>query len=202
MNNVSSVVESQFKTLSSQFLSLMQQSANIYKAYTATDVSTLVGALANNNTPATVSTALNKYQYTAGITFCVQLANFFNGASVTSADYYGISEGLTNGDTPAGSPLSAAVELIGSQLFQLGQNALTFYAGAVIANGAYNQNGLAQTVTALVGTNSGIVVPGCSSSCGDMANAITMVLQFLNLMTNQSVFASNYFNTCIQWTQM
>src|SRR5271169_1075745 len=198
MNNVSANVESQFKVLSGQFLSLMQQAANIVKVYQSTNAVTLVTGLSTSSTPATVSTALTQYQFESGITFCTQIGNFFNDGSVSSADYLGICENLLNGSTPASSPLSPGVEALGQQLYSLSQNILIYYQGAVIANAAYNQNGLAQCISAINGAQ---IMPGCNSTGGSFSSAITMALQFINLMTNQSVFASNYFNTCIQWTQ-
>jgi hypothetical protein len=198
MNNVSAVVESEFKVLASQFLSLMQTASNIVKNYNSTNVVTLVTGAASQSTPVTVSTSLTQYQFESGITFCTQLQNFFNGSAVVTADYLGIVENLITGTTPAAAILSNGVESIGSQLQQLGQNVLTYYNGAVIANAAYNQNGLAQTVSAI---SASTIVPGASHPAADFSSAITMVLQFINLMTNQAVFASNYFNTCIEWTQ-
>jgi hypothetical protein len=198
MNNVSSVVESQIKVLANQFISLMNQSANIVKNYTSTNAESLIGGLATPQTPATVSTALNQYQFEAGITFCTQVGNFFGGTSVTPADYLGICQNLLSGNTPASVALSPGVETLGNEMFSVAQNIVTFYQGAVLTNAAYNQNGLAQTIAAI---GSGVVVPGCSTTAGLYTNGITMVVQFLNLLTNQSVFAESYLNVAVQWTQ-
>jgi hypothetical protein len=197
MNNVSSVVESQIQSLSKQLLSMMSAASNIAKNYTATNAETLIQGLATSSTPATVSTALDQYQFESGITFCTQIAAFFGNSSVSSADYLGICQNLLSGSTPALSALSPGVENLGNQLYQLAQNVIQYYQNAVIMNAAYNQNGLAQTVSAI---SSDQVVPGCNTTADSFTAGITMVAQFINLMTNQSVTTGNYLNTASAWT--
>ena len=197
MNNISSVVESQIKTISSQYLNMMSLAANNVKNYTSTNIQSLVTGAASSTTPVTVSTSLTQYQFESGITFFTQVGNFFGNASVTSADYLGICQNLITGTTPASSPLSSGTETLGLALVSLAQSVLNIYSTSVIINSAYNQNGLAQCVSAI---SSNQVVLGCNTTATQYTAGITMVLQFINLMTNQSVATGNYLNTATSWT--
>jgi hypothetical protein len=201
MNNVSSVVESQIKALSTNFSNLMNQASQIYKNYNSTNAVTLVTGLGSSTTPATVSTALTQYQFESGITFCAQLGNFFNNASISSADYLGICENLISGNTPASSPLSPGVESLGQQLYTLAQNCITYYQNSLSINKAYNSNGLSQSITGISGFDGSIQIPGSSTSAAEFTSGITLVVQFINLMTNQAVVTGDYFGTITTWTQ-
>jgi len=198
MNNTTLTIENSLVSYANSLYAMSNEATDIVKLYFATTASTLVGALATDTTPATVTSALSKGQLINGITLLQQLQNFFGNAAVSSGDYMGTAQNLVNGDYPANATLSPDVENIGNRLKVVGQNAIQLSKDGALLVKTYNASGL----SAIIGSISGsTIVFGCNLSQAKFVSGVVLVEQFLALMNKDSVSTGDYLTTVVNFVQ-
>jgi hypothetical protein len=198
MNNVTSYLEDSIENVASQLLEINDTVSDIYKVYFSTSASTLVGALASDSTPATVSSKLTKGKFINGITMCENIINFINNQAVATSDYLATSENLINGSDQASQSLSQDVESIGTRLQNLGGTLITLNQTVSSLLNLYNAAQLSAVLTAISGDP---VVIGCSTTKTKFLSGVTLLQQFNNLMNNSAVTTGDYLSTISQWNQ-
>lgn len=197
MNNTSLVVETTITSIAGSLKNVRDESGELYKSYFATGSNTLVDGLSTGGTAATVSSKLTKTEFVNGISMLEQLNNFFGNAAVTQADYVASAINLTNGTTAAGAALSSDVENIGDRLRQMGRDLIEIKKMCDSTLKVYSASELSPAVAALSSTT---VVFGCSSTKSKMGSGITLLEQFVKLMTNLAVTTGDYSSTVSQWS--
>lgn len=196
MNNATSNLETSIIEISQSLAFISSECADIGKYYFDSGASTLISALAENDTPATVSSALTKGEFVAGITLIQQLANFFGNSAVTQADYQSSSDNLMNGSNPANTALSQDVENIGNRLKVIGVNLRTIRNQAAAAVKLYSSCELSGIIGSL---SSSLVLYGCSTTQAKMLSGIVLCQQVIKLMNNEVVTTGDYQSTVSNW---
>lgn len=197
MNNVTNTIEQGIIGVCGQLASINEEAIDIVKAYFSTNASTLIGA-AGSNDAVTVSSALTKAKFVAGITLCQAIQNLVGGQVVSTDDYMSSAQNLLHGSNVAAAVLSNDVESIGNRLVSLAGTIIQMTKTAKGILNAYNSSQLSAALAALSGDPS---IYGCSTPKTKFLNGVNLVQQISNLMSAQSVAQGDYLSTIEQWLQ-
>lgn len=180
---------------------LILEAPDIEKLYFANAInSEISGAAAGDQVTTTwdsVSTKLTRSKVEAGITLAQQMNNFFANAAVTQADYWSTIQALTHADGGTGSFVaSASLESLGLRLRRFGEDCLTQFNRAKAIQNLYYDNEFGDIVSVLDAER---IIPGADMTRNDLANAVTLVAQFQNLVGNAAVTTGDYESTVSKW---
>lgn len=198
MNTISLDLENSIKSWASSAKSLKSQVDDLLTQYFATEASGLVEGLAQNSTPATLSTALTKAQVQNMIGALQQLQKFFTNQAVTQADYLNNFQNVLFGDNPAAVILSKDVEDIGENLKAIAQQIISLNQTAKDVVSTYNSSELGSAVAAI---QNHTVVFGSSTTKSKFLQGIVLVEQFSKYVGNQVVTTGDYYASVLAWVQ-
>lgn len=196
MNNITQVLENEFQSFAVNLQWIMQEAADIDKAYFATDASTLVSALASGTSGASLDTKLTKAQYQNYIGFVEQLANFFGNSSVTTGDYLNTIDNAIYGNAAVPAKLSDAAESIANRIKVHAQSCLTNFLKAKYLLDLYNNSELSVIIAGCTGAR---VVYGADMNVTQLTQGITLVEQFKKAVNNEAVATSLYSANVAIW---
>jgi hypothetical protein len=199
MKNLSLELETELKAFATSLKAVWIEAEDIFKEYFSTDATTLVSALATDGTAATVSTKLTKAVLISGITFVTDLKDFFTNAAVSQTDYLATIQTILYGSASLGSPLSPAVESVGTRLYNLCATCLTLNNKAKALLDIYIDSELSAAVGAISSTT---VVFGATSTKSLYTSGITLVEQYKKMLNNESVTTGDYAATLAKWEQV
>lgn len=198
MNKSTLLLETKIKAFCDSLLVMNNEVQDLDKFYFSSGASTLVSALSENGTPATVSTALTKSEVVGGITLTEALIAFFNDSAVSTSDYISLANNLIHGNDPAVSVVSADVEQVGIRLKALGENCVELNKQSIDIIKLYNQSELSAVIGSLSASS---IIFGCSTSQAKMLAGIVLVQEFQDMMGNASVSTGDYLSTVSAWAQ-
>lgn len=196
MNNVSLAIESDLLDIAKTLNEVSITANEVLGNYFATGTSTLVDALADGSTPATVSTKLTKSQVQNMIGCLTQIQNFFTNQAVTQGDYLNSIYNVTNGNTAAPAIVSNNLEAIGEKLKAVALTMLGLYPECKNVVSLYNVSELG---TALGSISSHIVVFGATSTKAKYLSGIVLAEQFSKLLGNLAVSQADYTTSVLTW---
>jgi hypothetical protein len=199
MNNITSVLQGEFKSFAINLAWVMQEAADIDKAYFATDASTLVGALSSGTSAASLDTKLTKAQYVNYIGFVEQLANFFGNSAVTTGDYLTNIDQVIYGNAATPAKLSDATESIANRMKVHAQACLTHFLKAKYLMDLYSNSELSVIVAGCTGAR---MVYGADMNVTQLTQGITLVEQFKKMINNESVVTGLYSANVAVWEQI
>ncbi len=199
MNNVTLTLENEFKSFAVNLQWVMQEAADINKAYFATDASALVSGLANSTDGASLDTKLTKAQYVNYITFLGQIANFFGNAAVSTGDYLSTIDQVIYGNAAAPAKLSDATESLANRIKVHAQSCLTHFLTAKKLLDIYNNSELTVVVSGCTGAR---MVFGANMDVTELTQGITLVEQFKKLINNEAVATSLYSANVAIWISL
>lgn len=200
MNNITKILEAEFKDFAEKLSWIMLEAADIVKANSATDASTLVAALATNATGASLATKLTKAQYQNYIGgYLAQLANFFGGSAVSTGDYMSNVDQVIYGNAATPAYVSDATESIANRLKVHAQASLTQFLKAKYIIDLYNNSELSVIVAGCTGARK---VYGADHNVTQLTQGITMVLQYKYLINNEAVGTAAYSANVAVWRSL
>lgn len=196
MNNITAVLEQEFKDFANNLSWVQQEAKDIDSAYFATDANTLVGALATGSTGASFDTKLTKSQYQNAIGFIEQLNAFFGNAAVSTGDYINTIDNIIYGNAATPARVSDAAESLANRLKVLAQACLTHFLKAKYLMDLYNNSELGVLVSGATGAR---VVFGASMNVTQLTQGITLVEQYKKMINNESVATGLYSANVAIW---
>lgn len=196
MNDVSLRLEGQLQTFMSSMQFIHREAEGIVRAYFATNASSLVSGLAQDSTPATVSTKLTKVQFINMIGALQQVEKFFENQAVTTGDYLNNLQNVVDGSAVLATPLSNEVEALGVKIRSIAVLMLGLYPQAVDLVEVYNTSQLGSAVAAV---SDHIVVYGANKTKSVYLSGIVLTDNFAKMLGNQAVAQANYEDTVSLW---
>ena len=198
MNNTSQLLEAALMISAKELSHISKETNAVLRAYFATDAASLVDALSQASTPATVVTKLTKAQLQNMIGCLESVQKFFANQAVTQGDYLNSVENVQNGGAVLAQALSSNVEAVANRAVALSKKLLDQYAESVEIVKVYNTTGLGAAVSAIAST---VEVFGCSTTASKFLSGIVLVDQFSKMLGNAVVTQGDYQATVANWTQ-
>lgn len=196
MNNIALNLEGSIKAFAENLSWMQREVADIYKAYFATDATTLVGALATGASGASLASKLTKSQYQAGITFVEQMTRFFGNQSITTADYLGTIEAILYGNAASPARLSDAAEDIADRMKVACGLCLGYFNSAKDILDTYSNSELSVLVSGLAGSR---IIYGANMNATQLGQGITLIEQYKKLINNEAVSTGSYGTNVAIW---
>lgn len=198
MINLTLELENEIKSFTNQMKNIWLEAEDIYKIYWSAGPSSELSGLANGDA-ATVSTKLTKLEITNGLTFCEELIDFFTNDAVAQADYMATIQNIYYGNNAAVSPISVAVEALGSRLYNLAGTCWTQHNKAKSLLDFYNDTEISAAIGAISTTT---VVFGANANKSLFTSGMTLIEQFKKMINNEAVTTGDYAATVAKWEQI
>lgn len=198
MQVVTKCLEDNLKQVMQEFHALQYASKDIYDSYWDTDANTQVAA-ASAGAQVLVSPQVKKEDYQNAITLADNVYKFFNNTAVSATDHMQYSNLVIYGTdyaTPISAELSPATAEIGANIVKLATNCMSLLERARSNQNLYFDNEVGDIVSVLDGER---IIPGSVVTRNDLNNAITLLQQFENFMTDQTIVTGDYSVTVSKW---
>lgn len=199
MVGITELLQSDLIGIMNTLKSLQRECKNIYDSYWKTDANTNVSGLSLDTDPAAKTAKLTKKDYTDGITFCQDFNDFFNNTAVTTSDYYQILVKIQYGDADLTTPLSEATESIGDRLKQLALNCLDLYNQVLDTIDMYYDNEIGDILAVI---DDDRIVYGSNMTKVELSDALTLLQQYVNMLSNSAVTTGDYSTTIGSWQRL
>jgi hypothetical protein len=198
MTNLTLQLENEIKAFTVQMKNIWLEAEDLYKMYWAAGPSSELSALGGGDA-ATVSTKLTKNEVIRGVTLCEELKDFFGNDSVATSDYMSSIQNIYYGNNAAVSPVSVAVEALGSRLYSLCGTCWTQFNKAKALLDLYNDTEIAAAVGAISTTT---VVFGANVNKSLLLSGMVLIEQFKKMINNEAVTTGDYAATIAKWEQV
>ncbi len=196
MSSVTEMLETNLKSMMSNYYILFLESADLYSLYWGTAINTDVAALATGTTGATVSSHLTKDEFILGLTLTEQLKNMFGNAAVTTGDYLQSTHLIVNGTASISVVVSNGVESMGDRLLALSHSCLNLYRSAKFNLDLYFDNEVGDCVAVMDPQR---IMFGSNVTVSDLSTAVTLLQKFVAFMENSAVATNDYASTLSKW---
>lgn len=201
-NLASAQFESQMKSFAQGLSGAVGDAADLRAFYYASGSDALVDALAQNTTPATVSTGLIKVDIINFVGVLTEIAKLM-GNQVT-AQIYGqaYAEKLLEKTTVADEIVSHSVEAVGERMKALSRKLCDLYVQAVKLSAMYDAVKLGVVASGLAGTtpSSGdTVVFGSDTTANKFIDGATLLVQFKKFMNAEVTTQGDYLGVMLSW---
>lgn len=178
---------------------IQQEAKDIYKAYFASDASTLVNALGSSSAGASLATKYTKAQYQNAIGFIEQLTKFFDNQAVTTGDYLTNIEQVIYANAATPAFLSDAAESIANRIKVLCDSSLNHFNLAKKIKSIYDNSELSVLVA---GLSAGRVIYGSTMNNTQLTQGITLVEQYKKMINNEAVTTGLYSANISVWLSL
>ena len=194
--DITGLLQTKIKLVVDALTTMHSEVVDIGKAYWATDANVLVVALTNDTDAATLTTKLTKAEYVAGVTLCSEMADFFDNAAVSTADYIVSCNKLRYGSHATGAKLSEATEQLGTRMNLVALNCVELFKIVKDILSIYVANEVGDMIANIDAQRH---VPGSQMTRDELNSGIALVEQFKKMMNNEAVTPGDYATTLSQW---
>ena len=199
--NISRLLQSKIKELFNTFDLMKNEAIDLDKLYW-TEVSTDAGFTAASGTTGVIydtSVALTKNEVNSALTLIQQFDKFITNQALTQSDYLATIQSVRYGNDPATAILSQAIESFGIRAKQFCLDALEQYKRCKIINDIYFDSELSLAVTAI---SSQTIVFGAEYSNSEIVLAITLIQNYISLLSNLVATQGDYGATLAKWQRL
>ena len=196
MNNITQVMETEFKGFAGEMAWLMKEAKDIEKAYFASDASATVSGLASGSDAASFDTKLTKTEMQNAIGYIQQVKNFFDNVAVTQGDYYTNIEQVIFGSAASPTKRSDATESIANRIKIFCESSLTNFQKALELKDKYDNSELGVLVGGLTAQRQ---IYGANMNNQQLTQGITLVEQFKKMINNEVVAQGLYSANVAVW---